>query len=310
MILVIGDIMLDRYFWGEVTRISPEAPVPIVKVTDITYSLGGAANVAANLIGMGEEVVTIGVVGRDKSADILIKLMREQGITDYTIVENNRPTTVKTRVIASTQQLLRIDHEETKFLYKRSLNKMDNYIRKVLPKCKAIIISDYGKGVVSYDLLDFLMISEKVDIPIFVDPKGIDWSLYDSVFCVTPNLKEFLTYYYSAYPYRNIANEQELRRAAQETADELSLNYLVVTRGADGMLVVPNSDNKSLVYQASVEHVEEVRDVSGAGDTVIAALACKIANGADMFEAANFANKMASIVVSRLGTSPIKKEEV
>lgn len=303
MILIIGDVMLDRYFWGVVTRISPEAPVPIVQVVQTTYSLGGAANVAANIIGMGDEAVLIGATGKDKPAEVLTQLLRNYGITDYLVAEKDRPTTMKTRVIAGSQQLLRIDDEIIRELYARGKAAIRNNIDKVISKCKTVIISDYGKGMISYDTISYI---KDKGVIAFVDPKGPNWELYRGVYCITPNMKEFLEFY--SMTFRGvISSEIELRKAAQDTVKELSLEYLVITRGPDGMLVVPK---KGKIYHAEVKDVEEVIDVSGAGDTVISALAYKISKGSSMEEAADFGNKAASIVVSRLGTSPIMKGEV
>jgi len=307
MILVIGDVMLDRYFWGVVTRISPEAPVPIVQVLRTTYSLGGAANVAANIIGMGKETVTIGAIGKDKPAEVLTQLMRNYGITDYLVPERDRPTTMKTRVIAGSQQLLRIDDETVRPLYKRGIVEAKNNVDKVISKCKAIIISDYGKGMITYDIMKHILDNSKITVPVFVDPKGIKWSLYYGAYCITPNIKEFLEYHSAVYRY-GITSEIELRKAARIIVKDLNLQYLVITRGADGMLVVPAEKGK--IYHAEVKHVEEVLDVSGAGDTVVAALACKVASGAKMNTAADYANMAAGIVVSKLGTSPIVKGEI
>lgn len=304
MILIVGDVMLDRYFWGVVTRISPEAPVPIVQVVEISHALGGAANVAANVIGLGRQAVVIGAVGKNKAAEDLKALMREYGITDYLIEERDRATTVKTRVIAGTQQLMRIDDEMIAPPHKRGLFEIRNNVDKVMPQCKAIIVSDYGKGMITYEVMEHL---KQKDVPIFVDPKGVNWELYRGTYCITPNMREFIEYYNTAYR-KPITSDIELRKAAQEVIAELSLDYIVITRGSDGMLVVPPEGGK--IYHAEVQHIEDVIDVSGAGDTVVAALACKTAGGTKMSTAADFANRAAGIVVARLGTSPVRRGEV
>ena len=186
MILVVGDVMLDRYFWGMATRLSPEAPVPIVQVVQVTATLGGAGNVAANLVGLGHEVIIIGACGKDPAADALAHATREYGITDYLITERDSQTTTKTRVIADRQQVTRIDEEKIKELFNKGKADIRNYIKKVLPKCKAIIVSDYAKGVVDNMLVrDILELSE--DVIIFVDPKGMLWEKYRGAYCVTPN---------------------------------------------------------------------------------------------------------------------------
>jgi D-beta-D-heptose 7-phosphate kinase/D-beta-D-heptose 1-phosphate adenosyltransferase len=300
MILIVGDVMLDRYFWGVVTRISPEAPVPIVQIIKTSYALGGAANVAANVVGMWEEAVLIGATGKDHPAEALAQLLRNYGITDYLISEKDRPTTMKTRVIAGSQQLLRIDNEEVRPLFKKGVTARKSNIARVIDNCGAVIISDYGKGMIDAEVIDY--IKEQAQCPIFVDPKGNDWEKYTGVTCITPNFQEFLSY--CDFLRIPIASEVDLRRAAKEVVGALKLEYLVITRGADGMIVVPS---KGKIYHAEVEHVEEVLDVSGAGDTVIAALAVATASGKSMVKAADYANKAAGIVVSRLGTSPIEK---
>jgi D-beta-D-heptose 7-phosphate kinase/D-beta-D-heptose 1-phosphate adenosyltransferase len=306
MILVVGDVMLDRYFWGIATRLSPEAPVPIVQVMKVTTSLGGAGNVAANLIGLQHEVVLIGACGKDPAAEILSQTIREFGITDYLVEERDRPTTTKTRVIADSQQITRIDEELVKELYKKGKTAIRNNIKKVLPKCKAIIISDYAKGAVDSMLVhDILEVSKK--IPVFVDPKGMQWEKYRGVFCITPNFKEFLAHWQSAPRTKVIDSETQLRNAVREVVKELDLEYMVVTRGPSGILVVPKEGQ---IYQIDVEKVGEVVDVSGAGDTVVAVLASWVAKGGVMEDGAVSANKLAGMVVSRLGTSPITIEDL
>lgn len=306
MILVIGDVMLDRYFWGVATRLSPEAPIPVVQVVQVSTALGGAGNVAANLIGLKHEVVLIGACGKDPAAEILSQEIRERGITDYMIEERDRPTTTKTRVIAGSQHVTRIDEEIVKELYKKGKSVIRNHIKKVMPRCKAIIVSDYAKGVVDNMLVrDILEINSKV--PIFVDPKGTNWEKYRGAFCVTPNFTEFMRHWH-AYPRDKVVDsETQMRNAVREVAKGLDLQYgMVVTRGAAGILVVPVEGQ---MHQLDVGKIEEVVDVSGAGDTVIATLASQVTKGDSMKDAAIVANEFAGIVVGRLGTSPITKED-
>ena len=315
MILVVGDVMLDRYFWGMATRLSPEAPVPIVQVVQVTATLGGAGNVAANLVGLNHEVILVGACGKDPAAEALSHAIREYGITDYLVTERDGQTTTKTRVIADRQQITRIDEERIKELFKKGQTEIRNYIKKVLPRCKAIIVSDYGKGVVDeylvYDILlfkDVFLEKKKLeaDVPVFVDPKGIQWEKYRGAFCVTPNLGEFMTYWHSLPRDKAIDSETQLRNAVRTVTEELDLQYMVVTRGGGGILVVPREGQ---IYQLDVEKRGEVIDVSGAGDTVVATLASQIVRGDIMQGCAEFANRMAGIVVSRLGTSPITRED-
>ena len=304
MILVVGDVMLDRYFWGMATRLSPEAPVPIVQVVQVTATLGGAGNVAANLVGLNHEVVLVGACGKDPAADALTHAMREYGITDYLITERDSQTTTKTRVIADRQQVTRIDEEKIKELFNKGKADIRNYIKKVLPKCEAIIVSDYAKGVVDDMLVrDILKIT---DIPVFVDPKGGQWEKYRGAFCVTPNLGEFMAYWHSQPRDKAIDSETQLRTAVRDVVVELELEYMVVTRGGGGILVIPKEGQ---MHQLEVEKRGEVADVTGAGDTVIASLASQMVRGARMEDCAEFANEMAGIVVSRLGTSPITRED-
>jgi D-beta-D-heptose 7-phosphate kinase/D-beta-D-heptose 1-phosphate adenosyltransferase len=290
MILVVGDVMLDRYFWGMATRLSPEAPVPIVQVVQVTATLGGAGNVAANLVGLNHEVVLVGACGKDPAADALTHAMREY----------------------DRQQITRIDEEKIKELFNKGKADIRNYIKKVLPKCKAIIVSDYAKGVVDDMLVSdilkeiTLLLRGKSDIPIFVDPKGLYWAKYKGAYCVTPNLGEFMAYWHSQPRDKAIDSETQLRNAVRDVVVELELEYMVVTRGGGGILVIPKEGQ---MHQLEVEKRGEVADVTGAGDTVIASLASQMVRGARMEDCAEFANEMAGIVVSRLGTSPITRED-
>jgi D-beta-D-heptose 7-phosphate kinase/D-beta-D-heptose 1-phosphate adenosyltransferase len=304
--------MLDRYFWGMATRLSPEAPVPIVQVVQVSATLGGAGNVAVNLVGLNHEVVLIGACGKDPAGDALTQIMREYGITEYLVTERDSQTTTKTRVIADRQQVTRIDEEKIKELFNKGKADIRNYIKKVLPRikrgsagCKAIIVSDYAKGVVDEMLVkDILELSE--DVFIFVDPKGMQWEKYRGAFCVTPNLGEFMAYWHSQPRDKAIDSETQLRNAVREVVIELDLEYMVVTRGGGGILVIPKEGQ---MHQLDVEKRGEVVDVTGAGDTVVASLASQIVRGTRMEDCAEFANKMAGIVVSRLGTSPITRED-
>ncbi len=308
MILVVGDVMLDRYFWGLATRLSYEAPVPIVKVVQVTTTLGGAGNVAANLVGLQQEVVLVGACGKDPAAEALSISMRELGITDYLVQENDRKTTTKTRVIADRQQVTRIDEEDIRELHNKGKLAIRNHVFKVLPKCKAVIVSDYAKGVVDNFLVNYIL--DSADAPVFVDPKGTDWEKYRGAYCVTPNLKEFVAHWHSqAHTMKNktLETETNLRNAVREVVENLELEYMVVTRGGQGMLVVPKEGQ---MYQLDVEDVKEVIDVSVAGDTVIASLVSQTVRGGRMEDCAEFANKMAGIVVGRLGTSPIVREDI
>lgn len=308
-ILVIGDVMLDRYYWGRATRISPEAPVPVFEIDNITHVLGGAANVAANVASLGgrwETAILLGLVGKDAEADIVRGLLRDRGITDYLSAEKDRPTTTKTRVVAGGQHMLRIDRESTNPLYIATGNKVRSQLKHLIKGCSAIIVSDYAKGVVSTAIaVDVMMEAQLHKVPVFVDPKGVDWGKYVGAFCVTPNLKEFITFYNASY-LSFISSIEEVMKVAPSVAREYDWEYVVVTLGGDGILTASHDGEVSIVPARKVE----VADVSGAGDTVIAALAVDAAGiEKDYFEedfdisiAAEFANEAAAIAVSSLGT--------
>jgi D-beta-D-heptose 7-phosphate kinase/D-beta-D-heptose 1-phosphate adenosyltransferase len=312
-ILIVGDAMLDCYLWGDVNRISPEAPVPIVALKETTYVLGGAANVGANVMGMAMEPILVGLKGKDADGVILSNLLKEHGITDYLSSEKDRPTTTKVRVVSGGQHLLRIDREATNPMYIRSGNTMRSRIKGVLPTTLAIIISDYAKGAVSGQLAaDVIQWGKQKDIPVFVDPKGWKWNHYGDAWCITPNRKEFVEFYWKNYGGQ-LTSIDEIKAVASNVAYELSLAYLCVTLGADGILVA----NMDEVHVLPAEEVNAV-DVSGAGDTVIASLATGVAgiedpcdvDMKDMKWVVRYANKAAAIVVSKLGTVPVSLYEV
>jgi D-beta-D-heptose 7-phosphate kinase/D-beta-D-heptose 1-phosphate adenosyltransferase len=312
-ILVVGDAMLDCYYWGEVNRISPEAPVPVVTLKEITHVLGGAANVAANVMGMGFEPILVGLKGKDAEGQILSSLLSDHGITDYLAAERERPTTTKTRIVSGGQHMLRIDMEDTVPMYIRSGNTIRSRIKGVLSETLAIIISDYAKGAVSEQLAcDVIQWGKQKDIPVFVDPKGWKWNHYGDAWCITPNRKEFVEFYHKNYG-GNLVSIEEIEAVASTVAYEFNLAYLCVTLGEHGILVA----NMDEVHVLEAETVNAV-DVSGAGDTVIAALATGVAgiedpcdvDMKDMKWVVRYANKAAAIAVSKLGTVPVSLYEV
>jgi len=306
-ILVIGDVMLDRYFWGEAERLSPEAPVPVVGVTDETLALGGAANVAANVVSLGCGCVLIGAVGKDQEAFDLTQLARDFGIDEYLVGEKDRPTTTKTRVVAGTQHVVRLDRESTSHLYAKGRASVYNKILKHIDCVQAVVISDYAKGVCEPGLVrEVLGKARELGIPTFVDPKGSAWDKYEGAFCITPNYREFCTY--ALVRNYGFASRQSLGEAAQHKARQLHADYIIVTHGDDGMIVAPA---KGTWYHSPANKVS-VTDVSGAGDTVIAALATMRASSpnADMNRVADYANAAAAVAVSKLGTTPVWRIEV
>ena len=301
-ILVIGDVMLDRYIWGVVERISPEAPVPVVHVREITYNLGGAGNVANNLKGLGSKPILVGTIGDDHRGQLLLDLLKQRGIKSYLLKDNTRPTVTKTRIMAQQQQLLRIDEEKTDELHGEIRNKLFEICKKYLPECRAVILSDYGKGVLKGDLCKkIISLARSISIPVFIDPKGTDWERYEGASCITPNEKEFCLFIGQV-----IEKEKEYIQKAKQTIEKLNLESLLITRGAKGMILVEKDGN---VHNIKAQ-AKEVFDVSGAGDTVIATLSACIAAGADWLKAAELANIAAGIVVGKVGTKPIEKEEI
>jgi len=300
-VLVIGDLMLDKYYFGNVNRISPEAPVPVVKVNFSKYTLGGAGNVVNNIVNLKAKVCLIGTVGKDQNREILKQLLEEREI-NYYLLERDLPTITKIRIIGGHQQILRIDFEEIVFLNEEETKIIKQHIMSAINKVKCLVVSDYSKGVVSPELSQFIIEkAHKISLPVVVDPKGKDWTKYKGATIITPNLKEL-----SDVLNVEIKNEdEEIERYGQEVKEKYNLEYLLATRSEKGM---------SLITKEGVFHIrseaKEVYDVSGAGDTVVATLATAMATGFDILDAVKLANTAAGIVVSKIGTAPITLEEL
>jgi len=303
-VLVIGDVMLDRYQWGEVKRISPEAPVPVVKALDKTEVPGGAGNVAANLSGLGCPVCLIALCGADEAGDRLKQILDAKGINTVLQVDASRSTTTKTRVMANNQQLFRLDEEKSEQTSPEVSQEIIKHFKKNLPSCRAVVMSDYGKGVLNSPEVCEQIISmcKNAEIPVVVDPKGRDWERYRGVTCVTPNTAELEL----ASGSETEGNEQALLDCAKSVQDKFGLENLLVTRGPEGMCLVTNNDETETISAES----REVFDVSGAGDTVIATLAAGLAAGLSISKAARIANTAAGIVVGKLGTQPVTFSEL
>jgi D-beta-D-heptose 7-phosphate kinase / D-beta-D-heptose 1-phosphate adenosyltransferase len=303
-ILVIGDIMLDRYLWGKVGRISPEAPVPIVKVERSSETLGGAGNVALNLACLGCRVTVVGLCGSDVTARSLRDLLARKGIVDRLVLDDMRPTITKTRIMAQKQQMLRLDEESTHALTSQTADKVRDAISEALATCQAVILSDYGKGLfASEDFVQAIIQSARGQgKPVLIDPKGADWHRYRSADGVTPNTAEL-----EAVVGRSLEDSEAcLIASAQQVRSRYDLQWLLVTRGPLGMcLIAADGQPVSIPAQA-----REVFDVSGAGDTVIATLAAGLAARQPLIEAARTANIAAGIVVGKLGTQPILGSEL
>ena len=296
-VLVVGDVMLDRYSFGDVERISPEAPVPVLKVARIEERPGGAANVARNVAALGAHCTLLSVVGDDEAGICLEKLLTQHlNVTASLHRDSTISTTIKLRAIARHQQLLRIDFE-TQPSHEVLHAKLADF-RTQLPHADVIVLSDYGKGGLAH-IGEMIRLARAAGKPVLVDPKGEDYARYSGATLLTPNRGEF----------RQVAggwkSEAELTAKAERLRAGLQLDALLVTRSEDGM---------SLYREHEVLHEEaqarEVFDVSGAGDTVIATMATMLASGADLPSAMRIANRAAGIVVGKLGTAVVSREEI
>ena len=295
-VLVVGDVMLDRYWFGDVSRISPEAPVPVVKVGRIEERLGGAANVARNIAALGAQAALLSVTGRDEAGDCLTRLLAEESIKAVLHHDAGISTTIKLRVIGRQQQLLRIDFE-TQPSHEVLASALADF-EALLPESDVVILSDYGKGGLAH-IGRMIELARAAGKPVLVDPKGDDYARYRNATLLTPNRAEF----------RDVAgswkSEEEFGAKAQQLRRDLNLQALLVTRSEEGM---------TLYREDSVLHepaqTREVFDVSGAGDTVIATLGVMLASGADLGEAMRVANRAAGIVVGKLGTAVVHSEEL
>ncbi len=296
-VLVLGDIMLDRYWEGGTSRISPEAPVPVVKVEQINDRPGGAANVALNIAALGAGAQLGGFTGDDEMADSLEDMLGAAGVhCGFTRVADH-PTITKLRVLSRHQQLIRLDFEESGLAEAGA--PLENTLAELLPHCGALVLSDYAKGALQ-DPAPLIDAARKAGLPVLVDPKGTDFARYRGATLLTPNLHEFEAV---AGP---CASESELVSRGEKLMNELQLDALLVTRGEHGMtLLRPGEEELHLPARA-----REVFDVTGAGDTVIAVLASAVAAGADLPVAVALANIAASIVVGKIGTATVSGPEL
>jgi D-glycero-beta-D-manno-heptose-7-phosphate kinase len=296
-VLVVGDVMLDRYWFGDVERISPEAPVPVLKVSRVDERPGGAANVARNVAALGAQCTLLSVVGDDEAGACLEKLMRFQHKVNAQLFRDATiSTTIKLRAIARQQQLLRIDFE-TSPSHEVLRAKLEDF-KAQLPQVDVVVLSDYGKGGLAH-ISEMIRLSRAEGKPVLVDPKGEDYARYQGATLLTPNRSEF----------RQVAgawrDEVELTYKAETLRATLQLEALLVTRSEDGMSLYRDEGAVHVAAQA-----REVFDVSGAGDTVIATLAAMLASGADLPDAVRLANLAAGIVVGKLGTAVVTRDEI
>ena len=292
-VLVVGDVMLDRYWQGPTGRISPEAPVPVLRVEDETRRPGGAANVAMNLGALGVDVTLVGLVGDDEHARLLEAQLRDGGVTPALQRVTTHPTICKLRVLSQRQQLIRLDFERP-FTPAETVGLRERFA-DALTRVDAVIVSDYAKGTLG-EVEDLIALARDRGVPVLVDPKGTDWRRYRGATLLTPNLPEF-----RQVAGEVIAEDTDIETAARHLAASLDLDALLVTRGDQGMTLVP-AQGEARHLPA---HAREVYDVTGAGDTVIALLGAVLAAGLDMGEATSLANLAASLVVAKVGTASV-----
>lgn len=302
-VLVVGDVMLDRYWWGSVERISPEAPVPVVHINKTSLTVGGAANVAANITGLGAQVYLVAAVGDDAEGALLPEILEKSGISaEYLIEIKNRPTTLKTRVIAHNQHVVRIDHETSDHLNLEDEKRVIENIEHVIEKVDVVILSDYAKGFLSRSLTAHLItICAIYNTILMADPKGKDYTKYRGATIITPNKKE-------AAEASGLEEKDAkiVEKAGAQLLDELQLKSLLITQGEDGMTLFETGELPKH-FSSQARHVY---DVTGAGDTVIATLAVAAGTGAELETAVEIANTAAGYVVEEVGTTVISREQL
>ena len=303
-IVVLGDVMLDEFVWGDVTRISPEAPVPVVDIRRESVHLGGAANVLANLVALGAMACVVGVIGKDEAGQRLRGGVLETGPLqsgDYLVVDDTRPTTTKTRIIAHNQLVVRADRERRTPVEAWTEDQIIAVLEEVIASADALVVSDYDKGVVTERILGKILPLAYERMPVLIDPKLRNFSFYRPATLITPNHHEAL---------RMAALEDDsddgLHQAARLIRAKLECDSVLVTRGDRGMMLLEGDADPVFVETVA----REVYDVTGAGDTVIATLAAGLAAGASMLEAASLANHAAGIVVGKVGTATATSEEL
>ena len=303
-VVVLGDVMLDEFIWGDVSRISPEAPVPVVEIRRESTHLGGAANVLANLVALGARASLIGVVGKDAAGEKVLSSLRDASAmqtNSLLIADESRPTTIKTRIIAHNQMVVRADREHRGSVDAQTEDGIIAGVKAAIADANALVISDYDKGVVTPRILSEVLPAAYGRMPVLVDPKTRNFDAYRPATLVTPN-------HHEALRLANLEEDSEgaLQTAAQMLRARLGCDAVLITRGDRGMILI-EGDHDPVYVETSAR---EVYDVTGAGDTVIAMLAAALAAGASMTEAAVLANHAAGIVVGKLGTATASSEEV
>ncbi len=301
-VAVVGDLMLDRYIWGDVERISPEAPVPIVRLRGESSSLGGAANVAANVAALGAEVQLFGVIGDDTEGEQFRELTKQRDFgTNGVVTAPSRPTIIKTRIIAGSQHLVRIDRETTGSFEHGVVRKLLVRFKAALGGIDSVILEDYNKGVLTADFISEIIEScRSAHVPVGVDPKHENFWAYKGASLFKPNLREL-----ESALGRSLMEEEDLIEAGREIMERMELDHLLVTRSREGMALFTDGN-----VQMIKTHAQRVHDVSGAGDTVIATIMTFLAGGADISEAAYLANCAASVVIAEVGAVPVNLQKL
>ena len=300
-LLVVGDVMLDTYIWGEVGRISPEAPVPVVRAIDRSHRPGGAANVAMNLARLGAQTVLAGFTGSDENGKLLAESLRANGIAPILVACDGFPTITKQRILGGQQQMLRLDSERMGDRSPGDYQRLVSRVLDALPGCHAVVLSDYAKGALTPEVCQAIIpVARRLDIPVLVDPKSADFSRYRGATTICPNLGELAT-----AVHLDARDLKPLLDAAEALVQKLDIEFLTATLGAEGIALV--RPGNCFVAPAVAR---QVFDVSGAGDTVIAVLALCLASGLKPETAVELANVAAGIVVGKVGTVPVEKHEL
>ncbi|MFY9287412.1 MAG: D-glycero-beta-D-manno-heptose-7-phosphate kinase [Alphaproteobacteria bacterium] len=302
-VLCVGDVMLDRYIYGQVERISPEAPIPVLRIQREAVTLGAAGNVVRNIVSLGGQVDFIGVVGQDQAGyDLAKQLTSLPQVTSNLLTDNSRPTTLKTRYVADGQQLLRADHEISQAVSSDVEKQILLRVRGALQDCKVIILSDYAKGVLTKSVVaDIIKEANAQGCKVLIDPKGRDFTQYHGAYMLTPNRKELTEV--SGMAIKDVADAE---KAARQLIDAHKLQGVLAKLGADGVCLVMK-DQPSVHLRATAR---EIFDVSGAGDTVVATLALALAGGLSPTDSAALANIAGAIVVGKIGTATVTREEL
>ena len=301
-VAILGDLMLDRYMWGGVQRISPEAPVPVVEVTSETVKLGGAANVANNILTLGAQTIPMGVVGNDRQGVHMRELFVSMGMEiDCVVTDEQRPTTIKTRIIANDQHVVRADVESKDDLSPKTEDELLTEFKKKLPNIDGVIIEDYNKGVITPRLIrEVISLCNETKTFVAVDPKFKNFFSYKGVTLFKPNLRET-----EQALGLKIDSDEELQKAARELFTRIKCKSILITRSEKGMTLFPASDEQTIHVPTQAK---KIHDVSGAGDTVIATLMVSCLAGATLHEAAIIANYAAAAVCVEVGVIPIDRE--